>query len=355
MDFGAFSKNLYSLLARQEFFLEIASAQNVGESAHWAVVKREMTTLVNINVVDMAASSWEEIFNHSRRVEENVRVKGIGAAMNMYILVGGSVPEFAGADEYFGQEVYSVFWHLDLHTGNLTVPKGQPKKFLDLHKLIDEAKSEVSELPPTFSEISKMSSKPAMKYRYPIITYTIIGINLLILTLMLLEGFPHVMYIPLRFAIYPAFILYGGQWYRLFTAMFVHFGLSHFAANSLGLIIFGTRFERYFGRTWFLLTYITTGLWGSLASLYLSRAFSAGASGAIYGIVGFIFLYTKLSKRSIEFINWYIMFIYIGIGVALGFGTQGIDNFAHMGGLLSGALMGVLYYFISKKKLDGRV
>ena len=351
VEFGTFSKNLYSLLAKQEFSLQSAVAADAEKSSHWAVAKREITTLVYVNVIDNRHALWENVLNQSKKIEENCVERGIGAAMNVYILVGGDVPNFLGAVEFFGQEVYSIFWHLDLETGAVTVPSGQPKKFLDLRSLVDEAKKEVSVLPPTFMEIANVSTKPAKKQRLPIITYTVIIINAIILMLMYLEGFPQDIYVPVRFgAIFPPLILYGGEWYRLFTAMFVHFGVSHFAANALGLIIFGTRMERYFGHVWFLLVYVITGLWGSVASLYLSRAYSAGASGAIYGLVGFIFLYTRLSKRSIEFINWYVMFIYIGVGVALGFSTPGVDNFAHLGGLLAGAAMGVLYFLMEVKR-----
>ena len=350
MEFGTFSKNLYSLLARQEFFLELTNAQDVALSPHWVVAKREMTTLVNINVIDNRAALWENVLNHSREIEDNCRERGIGAVANVYLLVGGTCPVFNGAVEFYGQEIYSIFWHLNLETGNVTVPLGQPKKFLDLRNLINEAKTEATDLPATFVEIAKIN-QPDVRQNHPILTYTVIAINAIILMLMYLDGFPQDMYVPIRFgAIFPPLIFYGGEWYRLFSAMFVHFGLSHFAANAMGLIIFGTRVERYFGRGWFLFVYLVTGLWGSLASLYLSRAYSAGASGAIYGLVGFIFLYTRLSKRSIEFINWYVMFIYIGVGVALGFSTPGIDNFAHMGGLFSGVVIGIMYYNLNKRR-----
>ena len=348
MDFEAFSKNLYTILTQQEFGLAMTASENVAESSHWIVQKREMATLVNINVIDNSKALWENVLSISKMTEAHPAGKNIGSVANVYILAGGVPPSFSGASDYFGQPIYSIFWHVDLKSGEVNVPNGQPKKFINLREIIAKSCQGAGEnSPPTFLEINKQLQNfaPAPKYKHAYFTYLIIGINAIILAAMYLAGFPQDVLVPMRFgAIYPPLILYGGEWYRLFTAMFIHFGLAHFAANSMGLLIFGTRIERYFGRFLFTVIYVVTGLAGSVASLFLSRAYSAGASGAIYGLVGFIFVYTKLSKRSIEYINWYVMFIFIGIGIAMGFTQTGIDNFAHLGGLFAGAAYGAVYY-----------
>ena len=307
-----------------------------------------MTTLVNINVVDNTKASWENVLSVSKITEERSAGLNIGSVANVYILAGGSLPCFDGASDYFGQPIYSIFWHVDLSTGGVSVPKGQPKKFINLREVIAKSCAGPSEnTPATFSEISRQqqSLAPSSRYRHAYLTYALIAINAAILAAMYMEGFPQDILVPMRFgAIYPPLLLYGGEWYRLFTAMFIHFGVHHFAANAMGLLIFGTRIERFFGRLWFAVIYVITGLAGSVASLYLSRAYSAGASGAIYGLVGFIFVYTRLSKRTIEYMNWYVMFIYVGIGITMGFTQEGIDNFGHLGGLAAGALFGAGYY-----------
>ena len=348
MEFEAFSKNLYTLLAQQEFNLAMTASENVAESSHWLVQKREMTTLVGVNVIDNSKALWENVLSISKMTEAHAAGLGIGSVVNVYILAGGITPSFNGASDFFGQPIYSIFWHVDLATGEVSAPNGQPKKFINLRDLISKSFTELSESGQvTFSDIDTQQQilAPSPKYNHANLTYWILAINAVILGAIYNAGFPHNILVPLYFgAIYPPLILYGGEWFRLFTAMFIHFGIYHFAANAMGLLIFGTRIERYFGRLWFAVIYITTGLAGSVASLFLSRAYSAGASGAIYGLVGFIFVYTKLSKRTIEYINWYVMFIYIGIGITMGFTQPGIDNFAHLGGLFAGAALGVGYY-----------
>jgi rhomboid protease GluP len=124
--------------------------------------------------------------------------------------------------------------------------------------------------------------------------------------------------------------------------MFVHFGLRHFLMNTVGLLIFGIRVERYLGPVYFALIYFMSGLCGAVASLFFTQGYSAGASGAIYGLVGAAFAFTRVSKQSMDQITNYIMVIYILIGVAMGFATPHIDNAGHIGGLAAGVVLGAL-------------
>jgi rhomboid protease GluP len=184
----------------------------------------------------------------------------------------------------------------------------------------------------------------------------LILVNALILGLMHMDGYAAGnISVPVRFGAQAVdFVLYDGEWYRLFTSMFVHFGFGHFFANAVGILIFGTRLERYLGRRMFLATYFISGLLGSVFSLAHSyftnpNVVSAGASGAVYGIVGAVFIYTRITKRPLESLDWYVMLLYIGIGFVVGFSMPGIGNFAHLGGLIGGMIIGWAYTAFSKK------
>ncbi len=139
----------------------------------------------------------------------------------------------------------------------------------------------------------------------------------------------------------------NGEVWRFFTSMFLHIGLQHILFNAYALFIFGAETERIFGRTRFLTIYILSGLFGSLTSFILGSAMiSAGASGAIFGIVGmqvtYFLRYQKLLGSLGRSRLFNILFI-VGINIFFGLAVPGIDNWAHMGGLISGAVIALKF------------
>jgi membrane associated rhomboid family serine protease len=140
-------------------------------------------------------------------------------------------------------------------------------------------------------------------------------------------------------------LILEGEFWRLFTSMFLHIGLAHLAFNAYALFIFGLEMERIYGPDRFIVIYILSGLFGNLVS-FASRGpnmFSAGASGAIFGIIGMNLAYFLLHREAFgQFGRQRLMntvFI-IGINLFFGFTVPGIDNLAHMGGLIAGFALG---------------
>lgn len=139
-----------------------------------------------------------------------------------------------------------------------------------------------------------------------------------------------------------------GQWWRLGSAMFLHFGLLHLALNMWALWDGGQWVERMYGHFRFAAIYFVAGLAGNLLSLVIHQghAVSGGASGAIFGLYGALLSYLWLERSQIqrgEF-RW-LFWAAIGFSVAsIAFGLMvpGIDNAAHIGGFIAGLLMGVL-------------
>jgi membrane associated rhomboid family serine protease len=146
-------------------------------------------------------------------------------------------------------------------------------------------------------------------------------------------------------AMQPVAIAQGHQYWRLFTAMFLHAGLIHLALNMYGLYLFGTIIEAAFGQFRFLLVYLVAGLMASVASFVFSDpgSVAVGASGAIFGLLGAWVAY-NFRRRGTAFasqnLRWAAMLI--GINLVLGFSIGGIDNFAHLGGLVTGVAAGFL-------------
>lgn len=136
-------------------------------------------------------------------------------------------------------------------------------------------------------------------------------------------------------------VAYGQVW-RLLTAMFIHIGIIHLLFNLYALNALGPLVEGFFGHRRFLLIYLIGGLWGSVASYRFSDALSAGASGAIFGLVGAATVYflryrENFGERGRAIVQ--NMFVVIGINLVFGLSMAGIDNWGHMGGLIGGAVV----------------
>jgi rhomboid protease GluP len=132
-----------------------------------------------------------------------------------------------------------------------------------------------------------------------------------------------------------------GQWWRLFTAMFLHFGVAHLLFNMLGLWSLGSLTERLYGWRPFLFIYLASGLCGSLASLFWHPLLnSAGASGAIFGVLGALlaFMVNPRTRIAPHIANAQrnSALIFIAYNLLNGVTHAGIDNAAHVGGLAPG-------------------
>ena len=148
-------------------------------------------------------------------------------------------------------------------------------------------------------------------------------------------------------------VVIGGEWWRLFTAMFLHGGMTHILMNMFSLYLIGRGAEMYFERKAYISIYLFSGLLGGLASLYMHPSLnpydvSIGASGAIFGVFGalagfFLAHRDKIADHSKAFMKDFGMVL--GINLVLGLSIPSIDVSAHIGGLVVGLIGG---FVISK-------
>lgn len=148
---------------------------------------------------------------------------------------------------------------------------------------------------------------------------------------------------------YPQSVLIGHEWYRLFTSMFIHIGFLHLLNNMFILFFIGDKLELAVGKTKYILIYLLSGIGGSLLSLGISvlneqYAVSAGASGAIFGVIGALLWLVVKNKGRFEDLTSKGMAIMIILCLYFGFASTGVDNWCHVGGLISGFLLSVLLY-----------
>lgn len=139
-----------------------------------------------------------------------------------------------------------------------------------------------------------------------------------------------------------------GEYWRLVTGMFLHAGFLHWLANSWTLYQLGTLYEAMFGSARFTATYFVSGIVASaVSSIFLPPGHSGvGASGAILGILGAFFFSIRRSPQY-RHQPWTKnllsqLFFWAAVNILLGFSVPGIDNVAHIAGLVSGVLLGLI-------------
>jgi len=138
----------------------------------------------------------------------------------------------------------------------------------------------------------------------------------------------------------------SGEWWRLLTSAFLHVGALHLLFNLWVLFEVGRLVERLYGNGYFFFIYLGSALIGSLSSiLWYEQRISVGASGAVFGVYGALIAYLIIRRHTLPpFIIRNLLIIaalFISISIAYGLFQQGIDNAAHIGGLLGGFLLGI--------------
>jgi membrane associated rhomboid family serine protease len=197
---------------------------------------------------------------------------------------------------------------------------------------------------------SQIQGEPVNPYARPLtkplITYIMLGAIGLVWLAQELAGGSTNDQVLIRFgANYGPAILMNGEVWRLLTSMFLHIGVRHLVFNSIGLIAFGIEIEGLYGRWRYLFIYVLSGLFGSLASFALRGwgTYSAGASGAIFGVIGMqLAFFWFYRHRMGEFGRQKrkTILTLIAVSLVLGFTVLPADNYAHLGGLLAGFVLG---------------
>jgi membrane associated rhomboid family serine protease len=177
----------------------------------------------------------------------------------------------------------------------------------------------------------------------PAVTYTLIGINVAIFVLQFTVG---VNAVAGDWGMWPVGIAVGGEWWRLVTAAFLHGSFLHVAFNMYVLFALGPTLERILGHGRYLTLYLLAALGGGVASYVFSdiRTVSVGASGAIFGLMGALVVAGRRLRYDITQV-----LILLGINVVIGFVSPGVDWRAHLGGLVTGAVVAAIMVFPEKR------
>lgn len=177
------------------------------------------------------------------------------------------------------------------------------------------------------------------KSRFKYAAQYLMGINIIIFILIYMYDSTLSVDTLVKFGAKVNYKIVDGQYYRFLTAMFLHWDFYHLFANMFALYIFGRDIEVIFGRRKFIAIYFFAGLTGGLFSFIFNNSISAGASGAIFGLLGahlYLFFRNRNVYKRIFGIDFLVL---IAINVGYGFIDPRIDFSGHMGGLIGGLIV----------------
>jgi len=154
-------------------------------------------------------------------------------------------------------------------------------------------------------------------------------------------------------------ILQNKEYYRIVTSMFLHADVAHIFNNMFVLFFLGDMLEKEVGHFQILIIYLVAGIGGNLVSLRekmvsFSMIPSVGASGAIFGLDGLLLALVLFAKGKVRNVTLRRTLLMIGLSVYSGYGSGNTDNAAHIGGLITGFIAGMIYCFIVSLIQNGK-
>ena len=184
------------------------------------------------------------------------------------------------------------------------------------------------------------SVEKIFKIKKPFITYGIIALNIIVFVLMYILGDGSTdPYTLIKFGANYRGSVINSEFYRLVTCAFLHIGLLHLIFNSYALYVIGVQIESYFGKIKYVAIYLLSAVSASLMSIIFSDSISAGASGAIFGLLGSLLYFGYHYRVYLGGVLKSQIIPLIIINLLFGFTMSGIDNAAHIGGLIAGVLI----------------
>jgi rhomboid protease GluP len=183
----------------------------------------------------------------------------------------------------------------------------------------------------------------------PVVTVFLIVINVLVFLYMEITGDTEsTEYLYQHGGMYWPDVFENGQWYRLFTHMFIHSGYEHVLYNMFMLGVLGSQMEKEYGSIKYMITYLVSGLGGAVLSALVEMhnnqaVVGVGASGAIFGIFG-VYLAMIFKNRHNTDKKIGIRLLVLFAIMVFGNMEEGVDWMAHLGGALVGAFLGLVLY-----------
>lgn len=244
-------------------------------------------------------------------------------------------------------------WGYLTKQNRLLIYENQPGDFWGLRQALEN-------INPYMSEKNSMQ-RPGFRWKsdgkyMPYTTIAIVAINVIVyIILECLGDTENALFIASHGGMYPPLILYNNQWWRILTSGFLHFGIEHLANNMVIFSCVGSRVERALGHLRLLIIYLLALAGGGLLSfgvmVYTGEyAVAAGASGAVFGIIGALLWVVFLHRGRFEGMTTRGLIFMIALSLYYGFSTIGVDNWAHIGGIVTGFVCTAILYHGKRQK-----
>ena len=295
----------------------------------------------------------------TNRILKKIKKKTLSFKLNtlsIFLDLGGSV----NLDEFKSDNITAV----EVHEEN-EVKKNKILKsiFPDLSKKLKFSEDGVALFVKVTNDINAHNKKDQEKVadvfspKKPVVTYALILINVFMFLFPLINGTIEEFYN--LFASYGPFVKMG-DYYRLISAAFMHANIAHLIFNMYALWIIGMQLESFIGKWRYLVVYLFSAISGSLLSVIVTPdAVSVGASGAIFGLLGALLYFGYHYRVYLGTVIKSQIIPLIVINLLLGFMVPGIDNAAHIGGLIGGTLImigvGVKYKSSNFERINGLI
>lgn len=282
-------------------------------------------------------------------IERQLMIKYQKQVEHLLLILREEEPDSQDKEE---AERYPDSWFLDIKTGKLYIYEYQKLKYHNLENNLEPFTQKF------LKEKAIQERKEIRRMLTPVNTILVL-INVIVFCVLSFLGDVNNPGFMMKYGAMDWLdVVEKGQYYRLFTSMFLHFGADHLLQNMLILLVIGCRLERITGKLKYLIIYIGSGLTGAVASLVFTLAadqntVSAGASGAIFGIMGGLLCciltdVIQKKRHRVEEIGLTGMIFMVCSALSYGFFATGVDNAAHIGGVVGGFILTYIFTCITR-------
>jgi len=319
------------------------------------LMKSQSPVLYMVNIINadlyLAGHFERQSKDMLGNVENNLNTMHCSSCVSINLLVSSKLAEEnkVFCDEKHietGERINNVWWTADLNNKELYAGKEQPSKVAGIEKFVQMAftgeKAEVNnELQSIVKEARPKSVLPE-KSESISFTLALVFFNLFIFAFTYFSG--NLEQFINQFGCSGEKIAMNGEFYRLLTSMFFHADWGHVLFNALSIYIFSSRCEKYIGRKKTVALYFAAGVGGAILSSVHNTGISVGASGAVFGLIGAIIVLSGVKKKEVGGLSYFTILLYGMLSIGMGMMTAGVDNYAHLGGLIIGIMLQYVFF-----------